>query len=157
MRIDQNEFILGSSNGYFVLRNGNPKLDNIYEVNINSILSSVKNETKQALDLTSSPSLHYKNNNLYFNFSIPKYGDVVDTKYSYTLEGWSQGWSNWSSDTSQIFENLPYGDYIFKVKGKVGNTLTLNEASFPLAINRPWYLSISAIIVYIIFLFLPEF
>lgn len=153
-KIDQNEFILGSSNGYFVLRNGNPKLDNIYEVNINSILSSVKNETKQALDLTSSPSLHYKNNNLYFNFSIPKYGDVVDTKYSYTLEGWSQGWSNWSSDTSQIFENLPYGDYIFKVKGKVGNTLTLNEASFPLAINRPWYLSISAIIVYIIFLFL---
>ena len=78
----------------------------------------------------------------------------MDTKYSYTLEGWSQGWSNWSSDTSLIFENLPYGNYIFKVKGKVGNTLTLNEASFPLAINRPWYLSISAIIIYIIFLFL---
>jgi DNA-binding CsgD family transcriptional regulator len=151
-RISDNEFLLGSSNGYFVLRSDLPKIDYRQKIEINLVMANPKNQIKAALDLTTDALLNYKNNNLYFEYSVPQYGNIVETNYSYKLEGWSQAWSSWSSATSQIFENLPSGNYIFKVKGKVGNTETINEASFEVVIQRPWFLSIPAITIYIILL-----
>ena len=151
-RISDNEFLLGSSNGYFILRVDLPKLDNRQKIEINLAMANPKNGLKKALDLNTDALLNYKKNNLYFEYSVPQYGNIVEANYSYKLEGWSQGWSSWSSAMTQIFENLPFGNYIFKVKGKVGNTETINEASFSVVIHRPWFLSIPAITIYIILL-----
>ncbi len=151
-RISKNEFLLGSSNGYFILRDDLPKLDNLQRIEINLAMANPKNGSKKALNLNIDALLNYKNNNLYFEYSVPQYGNIVEANYSYKLEGWSQGWSSWSSATSQIFENLPFGSYVFKVKGKVGNTETINEASFSVVIHRPWFLSIPAITIYTILL-----
>ena len=155
-RISDNEFLLGSSNGHFILRGDLPKLDNRQKIEINLVMANPKNGLKQVLDLTTDALLNFKNNNLYFEYSVPKYGNIVEANYSYKLEGWSQGWSSWSSKTSQIFENLPFGNYVFKVKGKVGNTETINEASFAVVIHRPWFLSIPAITTYIILLLITS-
>ena len=151
-KISENEYLLGSSNSYFILRGDLPKLDNRQKIEINLAMANPKDGLKKALDLNKYALLNYKKNNLYFEYSVPQYGNIVEANYSYKLEGWSQGWSSWSSKTSQIFENLPFGNYIFKVKGKVGNTETINETSFVVVIHRPWFLSIPAITVYIILL-----
>ena len=41
-----------------------------------------------------------------------------------------------------------------RLKGKVGNTETTNESSFPFIIKRPWYLSNAAIAIYTILILL---
>jgi DNA-binding CsgD family transcriptional regulator len=66
------------------------------------------------------------------------------------LEGWSTRWSDWSQDSYQVFENLPHGNYRFMVKGKTGVTETVNTSSFSFVIERPWYLTNLAIILYLL-------
>lgn len=151
-KIDDNDYLLGSSNGYFILKSNVSKSDYSQNIFINSVQANFKNKPKTALDFNTTPSLNYNNNNLHFEYSIPQFGNTVNTKYSYILEGWSNDWSAWQTNTTQIFENLPFGKYTFKVKGKIGNTDTLNVASFPVVINRPWYLSALAMAAYVIFL-----
>ena len=150
-KINDTEYLLGSSNGYYILKSDAPKQNNAQSIHLNSIEANVNNEPKTNLSLTESASLNYKNNNLNFNYSIPHYGNIVNTNYSYKLEGRSENWSDWEPKSMQSFENLPYGKYIFKVKGKIGNTETTNVSSFPFIIKRPWYISNVAIGVYVIF------
>ncbi|MBT8292990.1 MAG: two component regulator three y domain-containing protein, partial [Eudoraea sp.] len=57
---------------------------------------------------------------------------------------------SWSSTSEISFNNLPYGNYNFSVRAKVGNTLTNNTASYSFRIKRPWYLSNMAILGYIL-------
>ena len=156
-KIADNEFLLGSSNGYYILRSDLVNLFDNKMIHINVAQTYPKNEIKQSLDFSSSPTLNNENNNLYFEFSVPHYGNDIETKYSYKLEGWSNNWSTWSSESSQVFENLPFGEYEFKVKGKVGNHETINQASFPLVIGRPWFLSKIALSLYIIILIISSF
>jgi len=49
-----------------------------------------------------------------------------------------------------LFENLPYGDYNFVLRGRVGNQLSLNTEAYKFSITRPWYISNKAIAVYIL-------
>ena len=151
-KISANEFLLGSSNGYYIFKRDLPKLDNQYRIEITQVMANPKNKSKAALDIKPKTHLDNSNNNLYFEYSVPHYGNNVNTKYSYMMEGWSQGWSDWDSGTSQVFENLPFGEYVFKVKGKVGNTKTINKATFTVVINKPWYLSNVIISIYILLL-----
>lgn len=41
-----------------------------------------------------------------------------DLIYSYILEGYDNEWSSWTLSTNQIYNNLPDGEYTFKVKAK---------------------------------------
>lgn len=153
-KINDADYLLGSSNGYYILKGDAPKQNNSQTIHINTIEANINNEPKTNLSLLESPSLNYNNNNLSFNYSIPQYGNIVDINYSYKLEGRSENWSSWESKSSQAFENLTYGKYIFKVKGKIGNTETTNESSFPFIIKRPWYISNAAIAFYVILILL---
>ena len=111
-------------------------------------------QEKLKLGLESNQTLDYETNSLYFNYSIPHYHNIVKKNYSYKLEGWSSQWSDWTQDSYQVFKNLPYGSYRFKVKGRTGVTETINTSSFSFVINRPWYFSNLAIVVYISFIIL---
>ena len=37
---------------------------------------------------------------------------------------------------STLFENLPFGDYVFSVRAKVGNAMTTNVASYSFSIEK---------------------
>ena len=39
-------------------------------------------------------------------------------RYSYVLEGYDEGWSSWTSDTSRSYRDLPNGGYTFMVKAR---------------------------------------
>ena len=149
-RIGADEYLLGSAYGYFIFNSDTPKPNHIYNLKINSVEASNINEDKFRLDSTNPKNLDPGSNNIYISFSIPHYDNIVSKKYSYKLEGWSNSWSDWKSDSHQVFENLPYGSYKFKVKGKIGNSETLNVASYSFVIDRPWYLSNIAITIYVI-------
>ena len=149
-KIDSDQYLLGSAYGYFIFNSNTPKPNHLYSLKINSVEVSKTNEEKFKLDSTSPVTLASDSNNIYLNYSIPHFDNEVSKKYSYKLIGWSNSWSEWQSDSEQIFENLPYGSYEFKVKGKIGNSETLNTASYSFVINRPWYLSNTSITMYVI-------
>ena len=50
---------------------------------------------------------------------------MSDVEYSTTLVGYDDHWSNWNTTGKTSFKNLPYGSYIFKVKGNLNGKETL--------------------------------
>ncbi len=149
-KIGVDEYLLGSSNGYFIFNSSISKPSHLYNIKLNSVEASMMDQEKLKLGLESNQTLDYETNSLYFNYSIPHYHNIVKKNYSYMLEGWSTRWSDWSQDSYQVFENLPHGNYRFMVKGKTGVTETVNTSSFSFVIERPWYLSNLAIILYLL-------
>lgn len=89
--------------------------------------------------------------NSHNNFSVSFSSDEPAGKrkyYQYELEGLDEGWSEWSSKSEVSYTRLPSGNYAFKVrtlnsKGRVTDPAILN-----FRIRPPWYLSVSAYIIY---------
>ena len=88
-------------------------------------------------------------NTFSFEYTIPEYDKYLISKFQYKLEGFYEDWSSCDTKTSIVFENLPYGEYVFKVRGKTGNALSKNVVSYKFVIDKPWYFSITAIIIYV--------
>ena len=61
-------------------------------------------------------------------------------------------WSPWSTESSVLFKNLPHGEYIFKVRSKVGNNLSKSEAIYQFEIKKPWFLSTTMLVLYVLIL-----
>ena len=73
--------------------------------------------------------------------------------YQYKLEGYNKNWSDYSDSNSILFENLPFGMYTFKVRALVAGSLTNNISEFEFNIEKPWFLSNIAVIVYVLIFF----
>lgn len=150
-QIRDQQFLLGSTSGYVIL-DLNKIINNEHEIKINQIsVSKFKNaEDVSLLDITQKSSLENKLNSIRFSYSISEFLKTEQPEYRYKLDGIHNNWSEWTTNGSVLFENLPYGNYTFLVHGRVGNQATLNSASYSFNIKRPWFLSNLAIVVYII-------
>ncbi|WP_428741771.1 triple tyrosine motif-containing protein [Tenacibaculum sp.] len=151
--LNDNKYLYGNSSGYIII--DLDKLHNeSHSIKINSISNSnFKNGNgfkSNYLDRSVKGDLQNNQNNIEFHYSVPEFNKYLVTEYQYKLEGIYNQWSNWSSKPSEVFENLPYGDYTFLVRARVGNTLSSNTESYNFKIERPWLLSNQMIAVYII-------
>ena len=156
--IKDNVYLYGTSQGY-ILINLDKMINTTFKVNINSIsISSYKHDYKSDLiNKNEIGTLKNKENNIEFEFSIPEYKKYVVAEYQFKLKGIYNEWSKWSTNSIALFENLPYGNYTFYVRGRLGNQFSTNTESYSFNIERPWYFSNTAIIVYIVLLFLLSF
>jgi len=146
-------YLFGNAQGYFLLdlkqfysRKQNPSLT-IHKVTANQI-----NKPPFHLSLKELPELENKNNNIYFNFSITAFEKYYTSEYQYKLNGLMEDWSSWQISSEATFNNLPYGNYEFMVKGRIGEDNFSNISIYPFRINRPFYLSNSMLILYCILL-----
>jgi len=149
------QYLLGTSTGYFIL-DLNKLVEKIYNIDITSISVS-KYKSLDSLNLVSKEVFgDFKNNenNFEFSFGIPEYQKYYQTEYQYKLKGIYDNWSEWSESPSEKFENLPYGNYTFIVKGRIGNIESSNTVAYSFKIARPWYLSNTAIVFYFLFVLL---
>ena len=153
-QINDNEYLVGTSHGYFIMNQAIETNKASFKIKINSVNVHQIDKPKSKLDLSKEAAFNNKHNNFEFNYSVPFYNKIIDSKYQYQLVGLSEKWSEWQEQSSQIFENLPSGDYTFNVRGKIGNELTTNVATYKFEIKRPWYLSNTSIVVYILSLVL---
>lgn len=151
--IGNDTYLIGTSNGYVTL-----DLNKISKKEHVIYLSSV---SKEYFDRPSEPVrmnavVNYKHSedNLRFSYTVPDFDKYVEVQYQYKLDGFLEGWSSWSSSPTISFENLPFGEYEFKVRAKVGGELTQNEAVYTFKIERPWHWSITAIVAYVCILML---
>ncbi|MFT6934083.1 MAG: AraC family chitin signaling transcriptional activator [Maribacter sp.] len=146
-RITDDKYLIGISNGLVTLDLEKRKgLKYIIEI------SSVKNHSEfrdaLLLPLSSHSELAFEANSLSFSYTVPQYDKYSEVSYQYRIQGLFEDWSTWSFEPIASFNNLMYGDYVFEVRAKIGNTITTNTASYSFSVNRPWYLSYVALVIY---------
>ena len=100
----------------------------------------------------SSPGLPAGYNSFHFEYSSPAYGLQKNIEYSYQLNGYDNGWSDWSAKTEKDYTNLPAGKYTFqlKVQDNLGNESAIDFYTF--SVLPPWYQTIWAKILYLLFI-----
>lgn len=145
--IEDAVYLFGTSRGYIKLDVSKFNNEN-FTISINAIQESVLNGASNDISLNTFTNFKSFENNLFFEFSVPEFNNYFEVNYQYQLEGLHDNWSNWSTNSTVSFENLPYGDYKFKVKGQIGNMLSENVAVYEFSIDRPWYISNKMIALY---------
>jgi len=148
-QINEDKFLIGTSYGYLIYDESiKNKAENVF-ISFRSIHVNRIDEAKTSISVLEEALLANEQNNIEFSYSISKFNQIVKNEYQYQLLGLSDNWSNWSQTSTQLFENLPYGNYILNIKGKYGNQITEVE-SFQFSIKRPFYLSNLIVVIYII-------
>lgn len=146
-KLQNNNFLIGALNGY-IITDLSIHDEKMYKLEINSIKNHALNSDSRYLKLNESVVLQPKNNNLEFAYSIPYLSKGTHVKYQYKLEGYKNNWSDWTNNHKVLFENVSFGDYVFKVRARIGSKSISNTAVYSFAISRPWYLSNLAIFGY---------
>ncbi|SEK26115.1 Y_Y_Y domain-containing protein [Aquimarina amphilecti] len=155
LHVEEDKYLLGTTYGYMIL-----DLSRVHSREYNIILEKVsakqKSTTFEEIDfLDTSPVFESNLNTVSFEYAIPEYDKYLISKFQYKLDGFYEDWSSWTTKTNIIFENLPFGDYTFKVRAKIGNDLSDNVLRYKFTIDRPWYFSFLAIVIYsVLFLIL---
>ena len=148
-RISDNKYVIGISNGFVTLDLAKRK-EAEYLIEISGIKSVSALEEPTLVPLPSSTKeFDFEANSLVFSYAVPQYEKYAEVSYQYRLLGLFQEWSDWSFNPTVSFNNLAYGDYVFEVRAKIGNTITSNAATYAFKINKPWYWSITALICYV--------
>lgn len=151
--VGDNNYLVGTTDGYYLLNFDKLTFSN-YKIGITGITKSRFKDPAVNLSVTSPEEVRYAENNITFSYSVPVYNKYVVAEYQYQLEGVFDEWSEWSIKPTIGFKNLPYGDYTFRVRAKIGNGMTENTAVYKFTVMRPWYVSYMALFCYLlIFIF----
>ncbi len=81
--------------------------------------------------------LSYSQNSFLFNYVALNYKDPRQTTYEHFLEGFDKDWSKASNLAFAEYQNLPFGDYTFRVRGITSNGVKTNEASYSFRVSPP--------------------
>ncbi|MBT8394067.1 MAG: LuxR family transcriptional regulator [Bacteroidia bacterium] len=147
-KIGNDDYLIGTSNGYIIYNRSIPDPIVEFNISLNSVEANKLNESSNKLNILSDNELDNEVNNIAVSYSMPYFGDIVNAKYQYRLVGLSDIWSEWTTESSQVFKNLSFGEYTFNVRGKIGDNLSENIVSFRFNIERPWFLTNLAIALY---------
>jgi DNA-binding CsgD family transcriptional regulator len=142
------DYIIGTSNGYALLDIDKPQKLN-YLIHMNRIQKKFQNRENVDVSLEQQGVFSFDENSLIVSFSIPSYSKYSEVTYQYELKGLYDDWSPWERDSEIALENLPFGDYTLNIRGKVGSTLTSNTITYKFKVEKPWYLSNLAVIIYV--------
>mgnify|MGYP001215051933 CR=1 FL=1 len=151
--IGNNVYLLGNSTGY-TLFDLNETREEGFTLRLRGVENGTRDGRLQFIIQDVEESFPNKQSNFRFMFSVPQYDKFRAVVYQYRLLGYYDEWSSWSPEASVSYENLPHGDYVFEVRARIGESYSENTISYPFTLKRPWYLSILAIVLYIITLFM---
>jgi hypothetical protein len=88
------------------------------------------------------PSEHsHFQNSFVFNYAALNYRDPRQTTYEHLLEGYDKEWSRPSNLPFVEYQNLPPGNYRFRVRSTTSNGMKTNEDYYSFTINPPWWLT----------------
>lgn len=149
LKIDTSKYLLATASGYIIL-DVNKKITKDFEIKLNSVNQVSKDNSHLFLDKEKNIDFSNHQNNFRFDYSVPEYNFFNKTLYQYKLEGLYNQWSDWSEESTKLFENLPPNDYQFLVRAKIGHYLSNNIESYSFTINKPWYFSKIMIFIYFI-------
>ncbi|MDZ4147943.1 MAG: LuxR C-terminal-related transcriptional regulator [Flavobacteriaceae bacterium] len=148
-QIDNNKYLVGKTNGFLELdieaHHKQP-----HKVFLNAIQTKERDTLLTLVSQSENGNFKYQQGSIKFSFNVPAYNKYDYINFQYILEGYHQTWSDWTESSDILFEKLPFGDYTFKVRSRIGNTISDNIATYQFKINRPFLLSNIAIAGYIL-------
>ncbi len=152
-----------NTGAHFKARNGNlyfGGLDGYYwfnpsDIEINEVLPKTvitKFEIfNRPLPLIPNVKLNNKQNTVAFSFASLQFSLPVKNQYQFRLEGHDTKWIKSGNDNNARYTNLPPGNYTFKVKSSnYDGVWNDQETSYSFVINKPWYLTNTFILIYIL-------
>jgi DNA-binding CsgD family transcriptional regulator len=153
-KIDRDLYLISIDDGFVLY---NQKIKEIKQKTPHVIIGKVENISTRNYTLTeranlsSAINIENKENSFRIHYSLPVYrqGKIF---YQYFLEGYSSAWSPWSTVSQKDFTNLPFGKYEFKVRARFNDDELSDISSFKFEIQAPFYASIWAFFLYILFL-----
>ena len=137
-RIKNEEYIIGTNNGY-ILFDLEKYFLNSPSIQLERVEVSNRNELPFPVTINEGLKLDYRTNNINFYFNSSNFQKFETIEYQHLLEGYMEQWSSFNEDSNITFSNLRFGDYNFKVRSKIGNTISDDIKSFEFSIERPWY------------------
>jgi DNA-binding CsgD family transcriptional regulator/ligand-binding sensor domain-containing protein/cell division protein FtsB len=152
IHLQDKKYLIGTSDGYLILDLNKIKEPKNFSVNINRILKNKIDGIKTKVNLKNKTVFNVRENNIEIFYSVSSYNKTSSVKYQYKLEGLNEKWSNLSKQNSFLFENLPSGEYTFKVRASIDNKLSENIATYSFEISKAWYLSNIFILIYFLLL-----
>lgn len=84
-------------------------------------------------------TLSYSDNSLLFNYAVLNFSHPDQTMYEHILEGYDKEWSRQSNLSFSEYQNLPPGNYVFKVRATVANGEKINESTYAFVIHPPYW------------------
>ncbi len=148
-QLSNSDYLIGTTDGYYTININDLSFKN-YKISITDVSSSKVNEMSKSFSLVKEGDFKYNENNITISYTIPEYNKYINTEYQYLLEGQQEEWSEWSNKSTINFKNLIPKDYIFKVRARIANSTLENTAVYAFTINKPWYNTILANIIYLI-------
>jgi len=155
--IGKDYYLIGTANGYLTIDLSKAKNKASHNIYLNRVTFKDLNTEEKAYDLNQLTNIKPNRGIITFNFTTPNYQKYLEVNYQYKLEGLTSIWSEWTKTPMASFENLGFGNYVLKVRSKVGNELSKNTISYSFKVNRPYYLSNLALVLYIFALILTGF
>jgi len=150
--IGNDSYLLGTANGYLTIDLPGMEMDASYHIHLNSVtLQDLDNNIFQ-IETGTPGKFKFKGGILTIKYSVPNYNKYLDVNYQYQLEGHSNRWSDWNPKAVSQYENLSFGKYVFTVRAKVGNKLSDNIVTYNFEVERPWFLSNRALLLYLLML-----
>ena len=150
--LDDKKYLIGTSDGYLTVDLNKIVEPKDFVIQINRIFNNETDKAQKKVRLLEPKVFTNLENNFEFSYSVTNYNKTSSIQYQYLLEGLNSKWSKLSKNNYLLFENLPFGDYTFKVRASVDNKLSENVAEYSFTISKPWYLSNVFIGIYIILL-----
>lgn len=157
--IDDENILIALEKGF---AHYNPEMVIDYRREYNAVLNSVSllgkgdilyngvSVSESGVNLNSTPKVRYRDNSLRFTFSALFFEGNNETQFSYKMDGFDKDWSEWQAESTKEYTNLPNGDYTFNVRTRNKYGVISSPKPFDFVILSPWYLSIPAILVYLI-------
>lgn len=148
-QIQKENFLLGTTNGYILIDNSELKSKN-YHLYLNSLVTDSRKEGLKKTLIDDDIHIPFTSNTISLIVSVPEYDKFLDTEYQYKLDGYIDEWSEWTKTNTITFSNLSYGIYEFHCRSKTGDIINDGEVSLKFTINKPFYATNLAILIYLI-------
>ena len=97
------------------------------------------------------PALNFSQNNVSFYFTTPFYENEIKNQFSWRLAGDKAGWNEWTTRRITTYTNLHEGKYEFQVRAKNIYGDVSQVAGYEFAVRPPWYRTVLAYIIYLVF------
>ena len=150
INLTDKKYLIGTTDGFLIIDLNKIRETKDFSVTIDAVFKNTIDTEKKRVSLAGNIFFSNEENNLEFTFSVPNFSKTSTVEYQYQLEGLKENWTLISKTNTVLLENLPAGDYVFKVKAFIDNKPSLNVATYRFEINRPWYLLNTFIVIYIV-------
>jgi AraC family chitin signaling transcriptional activator len=152
IHLEKEKYLIGTFNGYLIVDLNQIISPDDLKVSITQIFNYELNHLSKNIYLNRDVSFNNRENSMEFFYSVPNFDKTSNIVYQHKLEGYNSKWSDFSESNSILFENLPFGDYTFKVKALVAGNMSYNISEFNFSIEKPWFLSNIAVLFYALIL-----